>query len=73
MKKYVVIIEQGPNNLSAYVPDLPRCITTGKTREEIERNIREAIELHIDGLREEGFVIPEPHTDVAYVDSPSVA
>lgn len=73
MKKYAVIIEQGPNNLSAYVPDLPGCITTGKTREEIEHNIREAIELHIDGLREEGLAIPEPHTDVAYVESPSVA
>ncbi len=73
MKRFAIIIEQGPNNLSAYVPDLPGCITTGKTREEIERNIREAIELHIDGLREEGHPIPEPQTDVAYVDSPSVA
>jgi len=73
VKKYAVIIEHGPNNLSAYVPDLPGCITTGKTREEIEQNIREAIELHIHGLREEGQSIPEPHTDVAYVDLSPVA
>jgi predicted RNase H-like HicB family nuclease len=52
----------------AYVPDLPGCITTGRTPEEIERYIREAIELHLEGLREEGEPIPEPHTTVAYVD-----
>ena len=68
MRKYAVIIEHGENNLSAYVPDLPGCITTGKTVPEIERNIREAIELHLDGLREEGEPIPEPVTTVAYVE-----
>jgi len=64
MKKYAIVIEQGENNLSAYVPDLPGCITTGRTLEEIERNIREAIELHLEGLRGDGDVIPEPHTVV---------
>ena len=54
MKKFAIIIEQDENNLSAYVPDLPGCITTGGTVEEIERNIRQAIELHIEGLREDG-------------------
>ena len=54
MNKYAIVIEQGENNLSAYVPDLPGCITTGRTIEEIDRNIREAIELHLEGLREEG-------------------
>lgn len=68
MKKYAIVIEQGPNNLSAYVPDLPGCITTGRTVEEIERNMREAIELHLEGLREDGESIPEPHTSVAYVE-----
>ena len=68
MKKYAIVIEQGPHNLSAYVPDLPGCITTGKTVEEIERNMREAISLHLDGLREDGEPIPEPHTTVAYVE-----
>jgi predicted RNase H-like HicB family nuclease len=54
MKKYAIVIEQGENNLSAYVPDLPGCITTGRTVEEIECNMREAIELHLEGLREDG-------------------
>ncbi len=72
MKKYAIVIEQGAGNWSAYVPDLPGCITTGRTVEEIERNIREAIELHIEGLREDGEPIPEPHTAVAYVELPLV-
>jgi predicted RNase H-like HicB family nuclease len=70
MKKYAVVIEQGAGNLSAYVPDLPGCITTGRTVDKIERNIREAIELHIEGLREDGEPVPEPHTAVTYVELP---
>lgn len=73
MKKYAIIIEQGPHNLSAYIPDLPGCITTGRTVEEIQCNIREAIELHLEGLREDGEPIPEPHTAVAYIDLPGAA
>ncbi len=61
-KKYAVVIEKGPNNYSAFVPDLPGCITTGRTLEEIEENIREAIELHLEGMREDGEPIPEPTT-----------
>jgi predicted RNase H-like HicB family nuclease len=68
MKKYAIIIERGPHNLSAYVPDLPGCITTGKTIEEVEQNIREAIELHLEGLQEDGEPIPEPSTSVSYVE-----
>lgn len=68
MKRHAIVIEHGENNLSAYVPDLPGCIATGKTVTEIERNIREAIELHLDGMREDGESIPEPHTDVRYVE-----
>lgn len=68
MRKYAIVIEKGANNLSAYVPDLPGCITTGKTLEEIERNIREAIELHLEGLREDGEPIPEPSTAVQYIE-----
>ena len=68
MKKYAIVIEQGEHNLSAYVPDLPGCITTGRTVEEIERNIREAIAIHIEGLKEDGEPIPEPHTAVTYVE-----
>ncbi|MEZ5357088.1 MAG: type II toxin-antitoxin system HicB family antitoxin [Bryobacteraceae bacterium] len=68
MTKYAVVIEQGDHNFSAYVPDLPGCITTGRTIPEIECNIREAIELHLEGLREDGEPVPEPHTAVTYVD-----
>ena len=67
------MIEQGENNFSAYVPDLPGCITTGASIQEIEHNIREAIELHLEGLREDGEPVPEPHTSVAYVDLQGVA
>ena len=68
MRKYAIVIEHGENNLSAYVPDLPGCITTGKTVEEIESNILEAIELHLEGMMEDSDPIPEPHTDVRYVE-----
>ncbi|MGH9662368.1 MAG: type II toxin-antitoxin system HicB family antitoxin [Bryobacteraceae bacterium] len=72
MRKYAIVIEQGESNFSAYVPDLPGCITTGRTVEEVERNIREALELHLEGLREDGEPIPEPHTAVAYVELQAV-
>ena len=68
MKRYAVVIESGESNLSAYVPDLPGCITTGRTVEEIEHNIREAIELHLEGLVEDGALIPEPTTAVSYIE-----
>ncbi len=64
---YAVVIEWGPNNYSAYVPDLPGCISTGKTVEDTTRNIQEAIELHLEGMREDGDPIPEPRTQVAMV------
>jgi len=73
MSKYAVVIERGEHNLSAYVPDLPGCITTGKTLQEIERNLQEAIALHLEGLQEDGEVIPEPTTTVSYVELRSVA
>lgn len=68
MRRYAVVIEAGEHNLSAYVPDLPGCVTTGKSVEEIERNIREAIALHLEGLLEDGDPIPEPHTTVTNVE-----
>ena len=58
--KYAVIFERSENNWAAYVPDLPGCITTGKTFEETERNIREAIQGHLETLREFGERFPEP-------------
>jgi predicted RNase H-like HicB family nuclease len=60
MKEYVVIFEWAGSNYSAYAPDLPGCISTGKTIEETEINIREAIELYIDTLKEDNQPIPPP-------------
>jgi predicted RNase H-like HicB family nuclease len=67
MREYAVVYERGPNNWSAYVPDLPGCVSTGKTREEIEANIREAIELHIEGMLADGDTVPEPTTEARTV------
>ncbi len=60
MREYTVIYERGLRNWSAYVPDLPGCIATAKTREELEQQIREAIEFHIEGLQLHGETVPEP-------------
>jgi len=65
--KYLVIYEKTGTGYSAYVPDLPGCITTGSSLEETERLIREAIELHLEGMREDGLPIPEPTTKADYV------
>ena len=67
--RYVAVIEKANGNYSAYVPDLPGCIATGVTVEETERLIREAIQFHLDGLREEGLPIPEPTSRVEYVEA----
>lgn len=67
--KYAVIIEAGERNYSAYVPDLPGCIATGKTVEEVKRLIREGIAFHLEGLREDGLPIPEPTTLCEYVEA----
>jgi predicted RNase H-like HicB family nuclease len=68
MPRYVVVYEQTPNNWSAYVPDLPGCVTVGDTREETEQMIREAIQFHIEGLREDGDPVPGPGTWAGFVD-----
>jgi predicted RNase H-like HicB family nuclease len=60
MKKYAVVFEKAPNNWAAYVPDLPGCVTTGRTIEETRRLIAEAVEFHIEGMRLRGETIPEP-------------
>ncbi|MDG4556922.1 MAG: type II toxin-antitoxin system HicB family antitoxin [Candidatus Contendobacter sp.] len=57
---YAVVIEKAENNYAAYVPDLPGCVATGQTLEEIETQIQEAIQLHLRGMREDGLQIPEP-------------
>ena len=71
MKKYLVVIEPTQTGFSAYSPDLPGCVSTGRTREEVEQNIREAITFHVDGLREEGQAIPEAGSYSAYVELPA--
>ena len=60
MKNYSIVIEETSTGYSAYSPDLPGCIATGATREEVEANMREAIEFHIEGLKEEGYEVPKP-------------
>jgi len=67
-KKYLVVFEKANNNYSAYSPDIPGCIATGKTRHEAERNIREAIDLHIEGLVEDGLPLPEPASSTEYIE-----
>ena len=66
--RYAVVIEKGDHNYSAYVPDLPGCVSTGDTVAEIEANIREAIEMHIEGMREDGLPIPPGSALAEYVE-----
>ena len=66
--RYAVVIEKAEGNYSAYVPDLPGCIATGATVAEVEAEIREAIEFHLDGMREDGLPIPAPSSQVEYVE-----
>jgi predicted RNase H-like HicB family nuclease len=66
--KYLIIIEPTGTGFSSYSPDLPGCVSTGATRDECEANMREAIDFHLDGLREEGEPIPQPTTSAAFVD-----
>jgi len=70
MKRYAIVIEDAGTNLAAYVPDLPGCVATGGTKAEVERLIREAIELHLGGMAEDGLPIPEPSVKVEYVEIP---
>jgi predicted RNase H-like HicB family nuclease len=67
MKKYLVIIEKTATGYSAYSPDLPGSVSTGKTKPELKRNMREAIEFHLEGLRLEGEPLPKPQCSSAYV------
>ncbi len=66
--RYAVVIEKAQNTYSAYVPDLPGCVATGAPIDEVEAQIREAIEFHLDGLREDGAQIPQPSSRVEYVE-----
>jgi predicted RNase H-like HicB family nuclease len=68
MKRYAIVVERAKKNYSAYVPDLPGCIATGRTVKETERHIRAAIKVHVEGLREDGLPVPEPASVVDYVE-----
>jgi predicted RNase H-like HicB family nuclease len=72
LSEYVVIYEQGPTSWGAWVPDLPGCVAVGETRAEAEQLIREAIDAHIESLREHGEVIPEPSSTAGMVEARAV-
>ena len=71
--QYTIVIEKAPNNYAAYVPDLPGCVATGATREETVREMRQAIEFHIESLREHGEPVPEPQCTATVVEVAAVA
>jgi predicted RNase H-like HicB family nuclease len=68
MSRYLIIIESTSTGYSAYSPDLPGCAATGSTRGDVEREMHDAIEFHIDGLRQAGEEVPEPRSQAAYCD-----
>ena len=67
MYRFLIVIEKANNNYSAYSPDLPGCVATGSTREEVEKNMHEAIEMHIHGLLEDNLPVPESYSFAEYV------
>jgi predicted RNase H-like HicB family nuclease len=66
--RYAIVIERAEGNYSAYVPDLPGCVATGDTFDEVEGEIRDAIAFHLDGLRADGVPIPQPSSVVEYME-----
>ena len=66
--RYAVVIEEGANSFGAYVLDLPGCVAVAETREEVLKLIQEAVDFHLEGLREDGRPIPEPSSSVEYVE-----
>ena len=69
--RYAIVIEKADGNFSAYVPDLPGCVATGRTLEEVEAEIRSAIEFHLEGLIADGEPVPEATSRVDYVEIPA--
>lgn len=66
--RYPVVLEKAEGNYSAYVPDLPGCVTVGDTIEKVKKNIQEAIDFHLESLQEDGLPIPKPSTECDYVE-----
>ncbi len=71
MKKYLIIIEETSTGFSAYSPDLDGCVAMGHSRAEVERNMRQAMEFHLEGMRLEGLEAPAPHTYSTYIEVPA--
>ena len=71
--KYMVIIEKGESGYGAYVPDLPGCVAAGKPVDEVRNLIQEAINVHVEGLIEDGEPVPEPTSESFFIDVPTVA
>ncbi len=67
--RYAIVVEKGTDNYSAYVPDLPGCVSTGATIDEVEVNIKEAISFHLNGLKEDNLPMPEPTTICEYIET----
>ena len=67
LRQFLIIIEKAEKNYAAYSPDLPGCISTGRTRREVEKNMHEAIQIHVAGMIEDGLKIPQAQTSAAYV------
>jgi predicted RNase H-like HicB family nuclease len=67
--RYGIVIEKGESSYGAYLPDLPGCVAVAETLEEVEALIREAVQLHLDGLREDGLPIPEPSSVFEFIDA----
>ena len=67
-KRYLIVMEGTSTGYSAYSPDLPGCVATGATEAEVEQRMREAIEIHVVGLKQQGEPIPEPHSSSSYVE-----
>lgn len=67
--KYLIVVEETAAGFSAYSPDLDGCVATGSTRDEVEREMREAIAFHLDGMRADGVSAPPPHTYATYIEA----
>lgn len=66
--RYMVVVEQGPSSFGAYVPDLPGCIAVGSSRQEVLQLIQEAIEFHLEGIKDQGISVPQPHSYSEFVE-----
>lgn len=73
MMQYAIVIEKSPTGYGAYVPDLPGCVAVGETEGEVQELIRDAIEFHLESMREDGVAVPEPAARVTYIDVPQAA